>query len=343
MGQQANEVGEHQNAVEEPQVARIAAEKWTGADLVMVLGGGVVGGAVAAVLYDLHFWIQVGPLEVLHPSGAFPQNAVSAFFYWGVGVPLLMTHAIFVGLLVRKRGVIVATVVLGMLPLLAVALALEPLLFGYAPTLVDIAVYVLAGMLLVALAAEALASVLRSTESVPGQALIGLSIPLGWLAFMILQAILPSYEGSASRSFGALDWPTWLLLSGAWAYLVAGIAPAALARGIRRWREASLNNRSPQGPSVAAVHASQREEHPRAMSALILGILGIALFAPLAPVAWVLAARARKEIRNSSGRYRESGTLTAGYVLGIIGTVLMALGAIVLMVILLLAVGASLG
>lgn len=67
-------------------------------------------------------------------------------------------------------------------------------------------------------------------------------------------------------------------------------------------------------------------EHPQATLTLVLGIVGIAAlfvaFPFISPVAWYLGARARREMRSDPGRYRPSGALSAGYVLGIVGTLL---------------------
>ena len=66
-------------------------------------------------------------------------------------------------------------------------------------------------------------------------------------------------------------------------------------------------------------------DHPNATISLVLGLVGLFFFQLLSPVAWYLAAKGRREMAASPGRWRNSGTLTAGLVLGIIGTVLMSL------------------
>ncbi|MFT3970990.1 MAG: DUF4190 domain-containing protein [Micropruina sp.] len=72
--------------------------------------------------------------------------------------------------------------------------------------------------------------------------------------------------------------------------------------------------------------AGDLPEHPLATTTLILGIVGLAaMFAAfpfISPVAWILGARARREMRAEPGRYRASGSLTAGYTLGILGSVI---------------------
>lgn len=78
-----------------------------------------------------------------------------------------------------------------------------------------------------------------------------------------------------------------------------------------------------QGQPYPPPMATSLPEHPKAVTSLVLGLLGLFVFAPLAPFAWSIASKARKEIRLSPGRYAESGTLTAGYVTGVIGTVVL--------------------
>ena len=66
-------------------------------------------------------------------------------------------------------------------------------------------------------------------------------------------------------------------------------------------------------------------DHPNATPSLILGIIGLALFLPAAPVALYLASKGLREARYDPARWRTGGTIAAGRILGIIGTVLMAL------------------
>jgi hypothetical protein len=86
-------------------------------------------------------------------------------------------------------------------------------------------------------------------------------------------------------------------------------------------------------------------DHPKATSALVVGIVSVAGFfmcvLPVlaAPVAWVLGAQARREIRNAPHQWAGDGRATAGMVLGIVGTVLLVLAVIVL--VLLIAIIAS--
>ena len=71
---------------------------------------------------------------------------------------------------------------------------------------------------------------------------------------------------------------------------------------------------------------AQPENHPKAMTALILGIVGIVCCSILAPFAWSIGKKAVNEIDASGGRYGGRGQAQAGYILGIVGTVLLILG-----------------
>ena len=67
-------------------------------------------------------------------------------------------------------------------------------------------------------------------------------------------------------------------------------------------------------------------DHPKATTALILGILGIVVCGFIAPFAWRIGKRTVDEIDASQGRLGGRGSAQAGYILGLIGTVLLGLG-----------------
>lgn len=73
-------------------------------------------------------------------------------------------------------------------------------------------------------------------------------------------------------------------------------------------------------------------EHPQATTILILGILSLVLGGITGPFAWVMGNRARREIRDQPGRYRDGGTLTVGWVLGIVGTCYLAFMAVFIVI-----------
>lgn len=67
-------------------------------------------------------------------------------------------------------------------------------------------------------------------------------------------------------------------------------------------------------------------DHPKATTALVLGILGLVVCGVIAPFAWRIDRRTLDEIDGSHGQLGGRGTAQAGYVLGIIGTVVLLLG-----------------
>lgn len=91
----------------------------------------------------------------------------------------------------------------------------------------------------------------------------------------------------------------------------------------------------PVGYDYGYSNPANLSEHPNATLSMVLGIIGLFFFQLLSPVAWYLAAKGRREMATFPGRWRPSGTLTAGFVLGIIGTVFLALGAAFVLVMLL--------
>jgi len=78
------------------------------------------------------------------------------------------------------------------------------------------------------------------------------------------------------------------------------------------------------GGSTPAYHYAA-PDHPKATTSLVLGILGVVLCQVLGPFAWVIGKRTLGEIDASHGRLGGRGQAQAGYVLGIVGTVLLAL------------------
>lgn len=86
---------------------------------------------------------------------------------------------------------------------------------------------------------------------------------------------------------------------------------------------------------------------PKATTALIFGIVAVAgaFFCVLpilvSPVAWVLGAQARREIRSAPQQWGGEGRATAGMVLGIVGTVLLVLGLLAIALFVIVAVSSS--
>jgi len=81
--------------------------------------------------------------------------------------------------------------------------------------------------------------------------------------------------------------------------------------------------------------------HPKQLLVFVLGLLGVVGVLIAAPFAWTMGSRAREEIEIQPGRYGRSRLLTAGWVLGIIGTCMLGLGIVAVIVALALGVGTT--
>jgi hypothetical protein len=66
----------------------------------------------------------------------------------------------------------------------------------------------------------------------------------------------------------------------------------------------------------------------RATTSLVLGLVGFLCCQLCSPIAWYLGAAERTAIKNGASAPQGEGIATAGMILGIIGTALMALGLI---------------
>jgi hypothetical protein len=79
--------------------------------------------------------------------------------------------------------------------------------------------------------------------------------------------------------------------------------------------------------------------HPRATTAMVLGIIGVAgffiLLVPVVvcPLAWYFGAVAEREAEREPTRYRRAGEARTGMILGIIGTAIMGAALLMLVVI----------
>jgi hypothetical protein len=80
-------------------------------------------------------------------------------------------------------------------------------------------------------------------------------------------------------------------------------------------------------------------DHPKATTALVLGILGIVICGLIAPFAWQMGKRTVAEIDASNGQLTGRGAAQAGYVLGLIGTILLGLAVVIGVLFIILAVG----
>lgn len=88
-----------------------------------------------------------------------------------------------------------------------------------------------------------------------------------------------------------------------------------------------------QVPAVPYTYGYQQSlpDHPSATTTFVLSLIGIFVLQILSPIAWYLGAKAQREVKANPGRWRSGGLLTAGTVIGIIGTVFMAVIAVFLL------------
>jgi hypothetical protein len=86
-------------------------------------------------------------------------------------------------------------------------------------------------------------------------------------------------------------------------------------------------------PAYGAPRYYAVPDHPSATTAMVLGILSVVCCGILAPFAWMIGARAVREIDASRGQLAGRGQAMAGKVLGIIGTILLILGLVYLAVV----------
>lgn len=85
-------------------------------------------------------------------------------------------------------------------------------------------------------------------------------------------------------------------------------------------------------------------DHPKATTAMVLGIVGLVACQIVSPFAWSVGKRTVAEIDASGGRLGGRGQAQAGYILGIVGTIFLGLGLLFMLVyfvIVIIAIGAS--
>jgi hypothetical protein len=87
-------------------------------------------------------------------------------------------------------------------------------------------------------------------------------------------------------------------------------------------------------------------EPPNATAVFVLGLLSLIMCAPLGIFAWAMGSSAKREV--AAGVYRSSDLLNAGYIMGIIGTVLLIIPLLlalvwVVVVVLFAGIGAAVG
>lgn len=100
-----------------------------------------------------------------------------------------------------------------------------------------------------------------------------------------------------------------------------------------------------QAPAVPVPYAygyqQNLPEHPSATTTFVLSLVGLFVLQILCPIAWYTGAKAQREVKANPGRWRTGGLLSAGTIIGMIGTVFMALVLIFLFFIFAMVVASS--
>lgn len=296
---------------------------WTSREASVVILVGLVGGLLGGLLLQGYYLAGNGLYDSL---GSFPWDTS-----WGVVAVLLTTHCLFAGMLVRKPGVIIATTVITLVPVLAVIYLVEPLWAGYSLSADDlpwIFQYTLLGVLIVGGVAELLQAVLPRPGSFGTLSLFGFVPGIGWGCFYVVQWLVPGFGAYWSADSILVGFVLALILG----YLFSGLLPAAISRAVSSSAAVtvveSVGVRQP--PGVGGIAPAGLVEHPKASTVLAFGVIGLVAFAPLAIAAWVIGARASREVREQPGVFQSGGSLQTGYILGIVGTIVWVLGLIFL-------------
>jgi small-conductance mechanosensitive channel len=85
------------------------------------------------------------------------------------------------------------------------------------------------------------------------------------------------------------------------------------------------------GPPASQPWWPPPPEHPQATTAVVLGIIGVVVLPLVAPFAWAIGAKAVREIDASRGALGGRQNAQIGYVLGIVGTVILGLALLIIL------------
>ncbi len=95
-------------------------------------------------------------------------------------------------------------------------------------------------------------------------------------------------------------------------------------------------------PGYLAPPPPNTREHANGTAVLVLGLMGLIFFWPLCIIAWIMGSSARKEMKAQPDVvWTNSATVTAGWILGMIGTLLLLALISVLMVTIVAFAGAN--
>jgi len=99
---------------------------------------------------------------------------------------------------------------------------------------------------------------------------------------------------------------------------------------------------SPYGPGPYGQpygYGPLRQPHPQGVTILVFGILGFVVCFGFGIAAWVMGNKALAEVDAHPGAYDNRGLISAGRILGIVGTLLNAAGVVLMIIYLVVIIG----
>lgn len=243
----------------DPAMVTIGGSSWSRPELRFVLAVGLLGGVVGALVLNGWWWLVNNPL-----SAVLPQSTLAlAVAYHGAAAILLCTPGVFAGMVLRRTGAILGTLMLSLVTALPTNVALLLLIYSdYGASSVEALgnefLYTGGGMLAVGLIGEALLSATKTVRDLfLARMLLGLAVQLGWTLSFVVQRVF-GLEGSWASAFDAAEWLGWML---AMTVLAAGLSGAIPALAARRWDAGgSAGGPGAVVPAVAAPTPAQRAE-----------------------------------------------------------------------------------
>ncbi len=104
----------------------------------------------------------------------------------------------------------------------------------------------------------------------------------------------------------------------------------------RRYGEPGHTVEPELGPQLVHPSWPPRREASQAVLALVFGLVGLFLFPPLAPVAWIIGRREVRAVDEGRRDPRHRALGQTAVVLGVIGTVVLVLGVVLIAFLLIL-------
>lgn len=92
-----------------------------------------------------------------------------------------------------------------------------------------------------------------------------------------------------------------------------------------------MSDQTPPSPAPSPGWVSEPPKHPDAITVLVLGILSIALCQVLGPFAWYKGKKVLADMHANPGKWSGESEVNLGRILGIVGTALLGLIAVIVL------------